>query len=442
MPPDTGNITDGTHPFPPTVSRAMPNISSIRATPLKRIVTAACTLLLLGAPLGAQEITTESVDRFITGKKAEKPELQKVATQTAELDKKIKEFRKCFAELREAGQVVGVSASGFKAKAIVRAKCGTTSDEGWIEERGKLLESPEALGARAAGMDADEYSHFKERVTAYLGGDRNFAEGSLKALNARATDLSNVMDMALASGEAGGSGGGGGGGGLSGMVGNAVGAQLRMFTPDMTWAYVSYLNSILYMSGATMFETDYKPGEWTRWEISDASQRGEQMVLERAMIRRDPDKSEWWRTKTISISRRQRADTIIIESQLKPLDPDGMAQTVVRMRGKFPGDTAGKELMVPENMNTLTAQAFGRKPTKESIAGATIGTEVITVGNTSYTTNHVRFGSGGGDMDWWLSDKAPGGLVRVQSTSNGKDAVWTMNLVGTGTGAKSELGMK
>jgi hypothetical protein len=417
----------------------MPNHASLRVTRLSRVAIATGTLLLFTAPLCAQEITTESVDRFITGKRAEKPELQKVSAQVKELDKKVADWRKCYAELREAGQVVGMSPSGFKAKALTRAKCGATDPDGWIEERGKLLEDPEAVGARAAKMERDEYSQFKERVTAYLGGSRGFAADALKALNARATDLSNVMDMALATADNG--GGSRGGGGVGGMIGNALGAQMRMFTPDMTWAYVTYLNGILYMSGATMFETDYKAGEWTKWEIKDAAQPDQHMVLERAMIRRDPDKSEWWRTKTISVTP-ERADTIILETQLKPLDADGMTQRVVRMRGKFPGDSAGKELMVPENLNTVSAQAWGRKPTKESIAGATVGTESIKVGSTSYTAKHVRFGSGGGDMDWWLSEKAPGGLVRVQNTANGQDGKWTMDLVGTGTGAKSELGMK
>ena len=418
----------------------MSTLSQTRIVTRRRaFVAVSCSLMLLAAPLRAQQITTESIDRFIAGKNAEKPSMQKVSAQLKELDKKIADWRKCYAELRDAGQVVGMSPSGFKAKAVTRAKCGATDPDGWVEERGKLLVDPELVGARAAEMEPGEYSHFKERVVAYLGGDRHFADAALKALNARATDLSNAMDMAIAQADNG--GGSRAGGGMGGMIGNALGAQMRMFTPDMTWAYVTYLNGILYMSGATMFETDYKTGEWTKWEIKDASQSDQHMVLERAMIRRDPDKSEWWRTKTISVTP-QSADTIILETQMKPMDADGLTMQVVRMRGKFPGDTAGKELMVPDNMHTLSAAAFARKPTKESIAGATIGTETVKVGGTSYVAKHVRFGSGGGDMDWWISDKAPGGLVRVQSSANGRDAVWTMDMTGSGTGAKSELGMK
>ena len=43
------------------------------------------------------------------------------------------------------------------------------------------------------------------------------------------------------------------------------------------------------------------------------------MVLERALLSREADKSEWWRIKTINTSA-EATDTIILESQFKPLD--------------------------------------------------------------------------------------------------------------------------
>lgn len=409
---------------------------------LRSLATSLCALVLFAAPIAAQNIDNPTIDRFIAGTKAENVELSKVSTQTKELDRKIKEWRECYAQLREIGQVTGTSPSGFKAKAVTRAKCGATSDEGLVEERQKLLENPEETGARAAGMSREDYARMKEKTIEFLGGSRNFGDDEIKVLAARATELSNALGVQYVRG---GNGGGRSGGGISGAIGNALGnavaSQIRMFTPDMTWAYVTYLNGILYLSGATMFESDYKPGEWTSWEINDASQPDQKMILERAMIRRDADKTELWRTKTISITA-EKADTIILETQMKPQDADGVTMTVVRMRGKFPGDTAGKELMVPEDMHTISPQAFGRKPTPESVAGATVGMEPVKVGSTTYVAKHVRFGSGGGDMDWWMSERAPGGLVKITSTANGKDSMWTMELTGSGKGAKSELGMK
>ena len=164
------------------------------------IARALSALVVIALPLQAQTITNESIDRFIAGRNAEGPELAKVAEQTKELDKKIKDFRDCFNGLRELGQVTGTSASGFKAKAITRAKCGATSDDGFIEDRQKLLDNPEAVGASAAGMSKEDYAHFKERATGFLGGDRNFPEGELKALTARAADLSNALGVAYARG--------------------------------------------------------------------------------------------------------------------------------------------------------------------------------------------------------------------------------------------------
>jgi hypothetical protein len=44
-------------------------------------------------------------------------------------------------------------------------------------------------------------------------------------------------------------------------------------------------------------------------------------------------------------------------------------------------------------------------------------------------------------MEWWLADKAPGGVVKIQYAGQGPDEKWTMNMVGAGAGAKSELGL-
>ena len=271
----------------------------------------------------------------------------------------------------------------------------------------------------------------------YLRGMDDFSDSDLKVLARHTTDLENVMGFKRQAAKA----SNGDGGGISGRIGNAIAGRVRMFTPDMTWAYVSYLWGLMYMSGATMFETDYKAGEWTQWEIVDASQPEEKLVLERALLSRAADKSEWWRIKTIS-SDPESADTIILESQFKPMDEDGLTMQVVRMRGKLPGDTEGKELMVPEHLAMLSMSAFPMKPTAESIAGATVGTESVRVGGSSYTAKRVKFGNAGGDMQWWLADKAPGTVIKVEFSGREADQKWTMQMVGAGNGAKSELGVK
>ena len=55
----------------------------------------------------------------------------------------------------------------------------------------------------------------------------------------------------------------------------------------------------------------------------------------------------------------------------------------------------------------------------------------------------VRFGNGGGTLDWWLTSAAPGGWVKFTGGANGGDKkdLYTMQMIAKGTGAKSELGI-
>lgn len=395
------------------------------------------TMLVLGASgASAQSFTEESIDKFIEGLKAERAELEKVADQVKAIDDKISAFRECSALLKEAG---GLGAkTGLAAKVAMKAKCGATGEDGFLKERAKLYEQPEKIGAKIAGLKPNEYAGLKEQLTGYVNGARSFSAADLKVLESRGTALASALGLTLAKAS---NDGGGGGGGIGARIGNAVGARMRMFTPDMTWAYVGYLWGIMYMSGATMFETEYKPGQWTQWTITDEQQQDTKVVLERALISREADGSEWWRIKTINVTS-ESSDTITLESLFKKMDESGVAMQVVRMRGKMPGDKEGKELMVPQHLSMLSMTAFPFKPTKESIQGATVGTESVKVGTASHSAKHVKFGAGGGSMEWWLADSAPGGVVRVQFTGDDKDEKWTMALTAAGSGAKSELGVK
>ena len=396
----------------------------------------AAALLVCAAPAAsAQEmsITDEIITRFLAGRVGEKPEIVKVEDQLTELNDKLGSFRRCLRDLRDVASAAGKELGGISGRVAIRAKCGASNEDGFLKDRAKLLEQPEKVGAAAASMKVKEYASVKESAELYLYGGRAFPDGSLRALTARATELSDALGIAMvrvASG--GGSGGGGGGGGLG-----AMGGMGRMFTPDMTWAYVGYLWGIMYMSGATMFETPYQSGQWTTWEIIDSDQPEQKLTLERALLVRGADKSEWWRIKTITSSP-ESADTITLESQFKPMDETGMVMQVVRMRGKLPGDTEGKELIVPQQFSMLSASAmFPFKPTPESVAGATVGTE--TVG--SYSAKHVKFGAAGGSMEWWIADNAPGGVVKVQYSGQSADEKWTMSMTGAGSGATSQLGV-
>ena len=48
-----------------------------------------------------------------------------------------------------------------------------------------------------------------------------------------------------------------------------------VWTADYSWIYISALFAMQYSSGATMFEGNYKPGEWTKWAMKSADNEDE-----------------------------------------------------------------------------------------------------------------------------------------------------------------------
>jgi hypothetical protein len=208
------------------------------------------------------------------------------------------------------------------------------------------------------------------------------------------------------------------------------GAATGVWTMDFAWAYIGQLFAVQYLSGATMFETAYQPGQWTKWQITTAGDN-ERQTVERAFLFTTDDGGEWWRIKTTSGS-----DTIVFEGLFKP-QGDSIKQ-LVRMRGKFPGNAEAQEMLVPQQMAMLSsAGAMGGRPTPESIQGASVGTENVA----GVSARHVRFGTGAGTLDWWLSDARPGGWVRFSASDQDKKEMYRMEMTDQGTGATSELGV-
>lgn len=240
-------------------------------------------------------------------------------------------------------------------------------------------------------------------------------------------------------------------------IGNAVGARMgnaaggavssrmpAVWTPDYTQLYMSYLWAVAFGAGSYNVEPkEYAPGEFTKWKIVNNTGDGTDAWMERAFLAKTSDGKEWWRVKYVVNSKdgnTTKSDTINVEALFAA---DG--SQLLRMRSKMPGDKEPKEMPVTENTYGYT------KPislTPESIQGATVGTETVSVPSGSFSAKHVRYGGmGGGTLDWWLSSSVPGGLVKYSVTSpEEKDAsgpnrnAYVVELVAFGKNARSELG--
>lgn len=376
------------------------------------------------------DLTVDMLDRFLRGADAENVEMGKSGDQVKALDEKIKAFRECRRNWEIATGNVG-GKLGLAARIAMRAKCGASDEDGFVKDREKLTQGPLEAGAKAGGFKTDAYRDLKDRITGYFGGDRNgFTKSGLDLLDSRQAELSRVLGLNMVQISSG---------------GGARGAHMPgMWSTDYAWVYIGQLFALQYGSGAAMFEQAYKPGEFTQWKITEGGEQPQ--TIERAFLgRTTADSAEWWRVKTLTPYKdngKDMIDTVIIEALYKPTSP--YTKELVRTRAKLPGNKDPQELMVPAGMGMINYNGmFATRPTKESIEGATIGTEKVTTAAGAFTAQHVRFGNGGGNLDWWLSNDVPGGWVKFTGGANGGDKkdLYTMELTGKGTGAKSELGI-
>ncbi|MBX3134490.1 MAG: hypothetical protein KF689_14000 [Gemmatimonadaceae bacterium] len=397
---------------------------------MRRALSTFIAFLLLATPLSAQDltITTDVLDRFVTAHDREREEIAALDPQLREVDQKIRRFRECRIAFEAAGSASRSRLGGLAARAGIRARCGANDEQEIAREKETLRTQATARAAQAGNFTVPQFSRLRlrlERIYAY--GDRvGLSDSELDAVNARRERFGSIYGVNAAAVTA----------AVEGLGRSTSGIPTAgQWTPDYTWLYVAQLWGMMYGTGANVFDEAYQPGQWTRWELVGGG-ADEKMLIERAFISRAEDGSEWWRYKSVTAG-----DTLVLEGLFKSAG-DGL-QELVRMRGRMPGEREASELMVPENMATLQAWGmFRSRPTKESVDGATVGTENVSTPAGSFSARRVRFGGAGARQEWWLSAQVPGGWVQYVVRADEKEDGFTMRLAAHGTGARSELGSR
>ena len=228
-------------------------------------------------------------------------------------------------------------------------------------------------------------------------------------------------------------------------IGERVGAAVVARFPN-TWTtyyiqfYTRWLFTMAFHAGSYTYALrEYQPGEWTRWQMLDAELEGKVPTMERAFLGELADGSEWWRVKYVNYPPGEEPQDIVLEGLFSP---DG--SQLLRLRGRFPGQEA-QEMPVEED-------AFGYLPptelTAQSIEGATVGNPTIKVPAGIFQTRHVRYGTPQGAIEWWFSDRVPGGMIKYSHTARdhqpGEEPDlhhWALELDGYGANTVSELGV-
>ena len=243
------------------------------------------------------------------------------------------------------------------------------------------------------------------------------------------------------------------------VIGNAIGqkvgdAVVRTYSPAFMNFYYGYIFTLAFNSnGYDLAQQPMKPGEWVKYEVSghnagDAKDKDQKPnYIQRAFLFSDKEGNEYWQVKFTDGSTN---DVLAMEAEFNK-----GRQKLLRMKAKNPKETEGQEVPV----NDQTYYVPPQKLTKESLKGALVGSEDVTVPAGSFKADHYKFGGAGGGytQEFWISKTVPGGEVKyLQSVpqdsskaktqpegSQGLDAnSWTSVLKEQGTGAVSELGIK
>ncbi|HEY9721183.1 MAG TPA: hypothetical protein V6D47_04170 [Oscillatoriaceae cyanobacterium] len=222
-------------------------------------------------------------------------------------------------------------------------------------------------------------------------------------------------------------------------VGNAAAgqatAELDALSPQMTQAYALGLFSVLFYNGGYAWDTNaYKVGDYTQWTGTDMGQGD---FFEKALLSRDAQGREWWRVRA-----QQHEDGKVKEAAFEAFfsapDANG-GRKILRMRAKLPNQTRANEVPITEENQAGWVLRPRAKLTAESLQGATVGVEGISVAAGTYQARHVRYAYGAGSIDWWLSNQVPGGLVKYTVTGGDGKKAGSLQLYKVGTGAKPML---
>lgn len=169
----------------------------------------------------------------------------------------------------------------------------------------------------------------------------------------------------------------------------------------------------------------YKPGEWTKFEFK--AQDDPSVVLEKAFLKRTDDGKEWWRVSWTTEEGTWVYETLIAteEGQLLRL----RARDVDGNEGEIP--VTGGEVMYMDPIEV----------TQESIQGATVGKENITTPAGTFSADHVVYMAvtGEGEIEWWITDSVPGGVIKYQLKTKEEGVVWSSTLKEKGTNATTIL---
>lgn len=181
-------------------------------------------------------------------------------------------------------------------------------------------------------------------------------------------------------------------------------------------------------------DANYKVGQGTVWTFTDTDAKGktkdkDSMTLQRALLKINADKSQWWRFK---IESGREKDTILYEFLV------GADTVVQKVRYQDHDGVIGE--FVPD-AGQQQPQATDAPKSRADMAKYYVDKQTVQVKAGSFATDHYVYEDpkGRGTGESWVSDKVPGNLVKSLYTSKKDKKASTGELVEIQSGVKTTL---
>jgi hypothetical protein len=192
------------------------------------------------------------------------------------------------------------------------------------------------------------------------------------------------------------------------------------------YQFNSFYGSMWTMGWLGYKDSAYKAGQGTIWRFSGSS---DPLTYERALLKVNPDSTQWWRFKLDT-----KKESILYEFLV---GTDGKPQKV---RYKDPDTGAPVEFVPTESGGPAGPQSA--QMSQAELAKHKVDRQTIKVEAGSFPSDHYLWQDdrGGGTGESWVSSEAPGSIVKSVFTSSKDKKVSTVELIKIETGVTTVLG--
>jgi hypothetical protein len=178
-------------------------------------------------------------------------------------------------------------------------------------------------------------------------------------------------------------------------------------------------------------DANYHPGQGTAWQITNPRNSEGPTIFERAFLKANDDKTQWWRLK---IAGGEAKDEIIYEFL------GGADMTVQKVRYRDPGSGQIGEF-IPNQSDSQQQRALST-PSRQQLANNLVGTESVQGREGTFAADHYSYTDAQSSYtgDIWISKTVPGYMVKFLSSDPRNNSTSNGELVHIETGVTTSLG--